>query len=97
MVDATTEQTEIDVWDAICYDLQGTCQSLDYVLEETHNRPDLQNNTEFLGYLDDTIFCCTSCDWWCEISEEASEEYADKFQELICRDCVDQQLDQDED
>lgn len=58
--------------DAVIDALQGTCQSLEHVLDE-HNALQLRDDREFLTELDSRIFCCTQCDWWCEISEQSDD------------------------
>ena len=35
--------------------------------------------------VDDEIFECTECGWWCEIDEEASADH--DLDELTCRQC----------
>lgn len=35
--------------------------------------------------VDDEIFNCTDCNWWCDISEECSEEC--DADEWVCQDC----------
>lgn len=29
----------------------------------------LEDDKEFLAELDNTLFCCECCGWWCELSE----------------------------
>lgn len=36
--------------------------------------------------VDDLVFQCTQCSWWCTIDEEASADVG--ADELICRDCA---------
>lgn len=47
---------------------------------------DLFNDLAFCSWLDQEIFMCSACGWWCEISEEASED--SDFDDLTCADCV---------
>lgn len=51
----------------VIYDLQGTCQSLQAVLE----RHGLEDTEEVTQAIDAEVFCCETCDWWCERSEES--------------------------
>jgi hypothetical protein len=74
--------TELDKWNEIIEDLRGTCKSMEEVLDN-YNREDLRDNMEFLGYLDNEIFRCDCCRWWCEISEESGVGDG----ELVCNDC----------
>lgn len=77
----------IVLWDEIISSLQGTTNSLEQVLE-SHNKEDLEDNSEFLAFLDSLIFCCSMCGWWCEISEEASEDH--NLSEFTCKECCDE-------
>lgn len=40
--------------------------------------------------LDGIAFCCSDCGWWCEISEESSEEVGRS--EFICSDCAEEDV-----
>lgn len=75
---------ELDKWNEIIEALRGSCKTLGEILN-THDREDLENDMNFLDYLDQEIFNCANCGWWCEISEESGIEDG----ELICNDCVD--------
>lgn len=46
--------------------------------EDAHN-----NSAEFNALIDDAIFCCEQCGWWCEISEQVEDENG----EWLCNDC----------
>lgn len=74
------------LWEEIIQHLNGTCQSLDEALN-TFEASDLLDYLPFLNYLDNEIFLCHECGWWCSISEEVSEDYGK--QELTCSDCCD--------
>lgn len=70
----------IVLWDKIISDLQGTTNSIP---------EDIEDNSEFLAYLDSQIFfCCSQCNWWCEILEEASNEL--NLNEFTCQECIDE-------
>jgi len=63
--------------------LRGTCDSMTTKAEDL----DLDDLDEAVtGAVDEAIFCCASCGWWCEQDEEASEEY--DLDEWTCRDCA---------
>jgi anaerobic selenocysteine-containing dehydrogenase len=79
-----------ETWDAVIDGLRGTCNSLDSECE-THGAPDLVDHMPFLEHLDQEIFACTACGWWCGIDEEVSEEIG--HDELICRDCAQEEHD----
>lgn len=75
-------QPNYELWDTIIEDLRGSCQNLDEPLEN-YDAFHLEHDMDFLNYLDDRIFCCESCGWWYEISEQS-----DKFDDrLICENC----------
>lgn len=57
------------VRDLIDY-LQGTCKSLEEGLEQMGISELTQDEH---AVLDGEIFCCDTCSWWCEASEEAEE------------------------
>jgi hypothetical protein len=63
---------ELDRWNNLIHDLQGTCNGLHSFLEQ-HNAEDLIDYMPFLEYLDQNIFLCDDCDWWCELSEMSDE------------------------
>lgn len=77
------DNTELDVWNDIIYTLNGSCDSLEHILS-LYNREDLQDNMEFLGYLDNEIFHCSCCYWWYDISEESGAIDG----ELTCNNCA---------
>lgn len=70
---------------AIVDELQGTCGSLDEVAE--YYGLDAMTTEGLTEYVDERIFCCTVCGWWCPQDEEASEDAG--LDEWTCRDCVD--------
>jgi len=63
---------ELDRWNNLIHELQGTCNELNSFLEQ-HNAEDLIDYMPFLEYLDQNIFLCDDCDWWCELSEMSDE------------------------
>lgn len=69
----------IDLWEEIIHDIQGTCNSLDSLLE--NKAPQLIDHLPFLQYLDNQIFCCEICNWWLELSEMGDNDNWE------CRDC----------
>lgn len=75
-----------DTWGKIAEALRGTCDQLSSVLEQ-HDLMELEDDAEFLEWLDGEIFRCDDCGWWCPTDEEASED-AGREGELVCRDCA---------
>ena len=55
-------------WENVIYHLNGSCNSLAETLE-AFEVPELEDNEDFLSYLDNEIFRCDSCNWWSPISE----------------------------
>lgn len=66
----------------IIHDLQGTCQSLDDALEEGEDATD----PVLCAAIDEAIFLCPGCNWWCERSEGHENPTGD---EDLCDDCFD--------
>lgn len=56
--------------------LQGTCEN---AADEIEGLTD-----DELIELDNLVFCCTGCSWWCEIGEAVESSDGD-----ICQDCAD--------
>ena len=62
--------------------LQGTCKTI------VELRPEFeaaQDDQTFCDRLDEIVFECTVCNWWCEQSEMAE----DCGNEWVCQDCAD--------
>lgn len=60
--------------------LRGTCDTAESCLTpEECEEGDPFDSREFCEILDDTIFKCETCDWWCEVGE--SDDNGN------CRDC----------
>lgn len=57
--------------------LQGTCKSIHDLGEEFE---EAQNDKIFCERLDDLVFECEVCNWWCELSEMSDIE-------MTCDDC----------
>lgn len=72
-----------DIWEKVVYQLNGSCDSLEQVLEN-NEVPELFDNDAFLEYLDNEIFRCTCCSWWCPVSETSEN---DNDGDWVCRDC----------
>ncbi len=56
----------------IAHELRGTCKHLSAILEE-NDMDGADNDLEFCRRLDAVVFCCESCEWWCEVDEMAEE------------------------
>ena len=48
-----------------------------------------ESSMEFAMFVDQQIFSCTCCGWWCEINEEASEDHG--LDEWTCLQCCEEQ------
>ena len=64
--------------------LQGSCNTLDDGLEALFNGEVAELSEEGHAILDERIFNCTECGWWCAQEENAAEE----GEEWICKDCA---------
>lgn len=53
--------------------LSGTCDSLDDALQEFNMTIDDLVIDDY-NRLDNEIFKCTTCDWWYELCEQATDE-----------------------
>ena len=67
--------------EAIIEDLKGTCRSMSDACNSYGCEFD-DLTTEELEDLDNEIFCCDTCGWWCEISDMCDDG------ENNCRDCA---------
>lgn len=76
----------------IAEELQGTCKSL-YEMLEYYDMEDLEMDSEFCARLDQEIFLCEGCGWWCEMCEMTTDE-ANDWQ---CTDCAPDEGDDDYD
>lgn len=65
--------------DSISDRIIGTCDTLDLVFEEL-GHDELRDCEQLLDMIDEQVFECQSCSWWCEISEMVDGDY-------ICQDC----------
>lgn len=63
-------------------DLQGTCNSLDTYIEEELDVGDYLCAEDYAA-IDEAIFLCTECGWWCPQDENVAED----GEEGVCRDC----------
>ena len=70
-----------DLWEKLIYQLVGTCDSLEQVLAD-NDAEQLEDHLPFLDYLDNEIFRCECCSWWCPISESSETEPTE------CTDCA---------
>lgn len=59
--------------------LQGTCKSIPELGEEFEA---LLNDDAFCARLDELVFECEECGWWCEISEMSQNK------EWTCEECA---------
>jgi len=64
--------------------IMGTCQSIDEVLAKFGYE---ELDYEAALYIDERIFCCSACEWWCEISE-MGDDWEDFTDEPACEECI---------
>lgn len=65
--------------DYVAEHLQGSCDTL-----EKHTTQEERDNPAFMAALNDIVFLCDSCSWWCEVSEQS-----DRDDDMICNECND--------
>lgn len=66
-------------WQELIDQLRGSADTP----EEVHDL--IADSAEFAEMLDNQVFQCVDCSWWCDLDEEASDEFG--RDELTCRDC----------
>tara|TARA_R110000787_G_scaffold631_2_gene2333 strand:- start:1258 stop:1482 length:225 start_codon:yes stop_codon:yes gene_type:complete len=62
--------------------LRGTCGDVFALIEERGLEAE---EDAICAAVDEAIFQCSECSWWCEIDEEVSEDFG--RDELTCRGC----------
>lgn len=81
--------TPFEMADKVADLLQGQCLlDIPQALEELEFPPEMQDDRDFLHALDNLVFLCADCGWWCEISEEADPETIGRYHDTICDDCA---------
>lgn len=77
--------TVADAARQVAKSLLGTCDAtLETTLEKLGLPPELESNSAFLYGVDELVFECTCCGWWCsqdECNEDANNQW-------ICDDCA---------
>ena len=74
---------DFDIDKLVLY-LQGTCKTTSEGINDLY--PDMEEDDlteEDVAHLDQEIFRCETCSWWCEISEMSEEDQT-------CTDCNDE-------
>lgn len=61
---------------------QGSCQGL------TEKDEKFLEEFDMFEELDNCIFMCPNCGWWCEVCEQVAGEWG----EDVCQDCAEDQL-----
>ena len=55
--------------------LQGSCKTLNEgvsdITDGVFNEDDLTKNQ--IEEIDNEIFCCSNCGWWCELSDQSED------------------------
>ena len=79
----------------IAYDLQGTCKSIDQAIcdvvdqrhtsERIYDLSEVSNWKELCAHVDNVVFECACCGWWCETGDYA--EVQDNPNGDVCSDC----------
>ncbi len=76
---------------AVAEDLQGTCRSIAQAIEcvtdgELTDEDDVVNYKDFYATIDNNVFECAECGWWCESGDYADIQ-PDPANGDICTDC----------
>lgn len=77
----------IELVEDIASELEGTCSvsnDLSNIIEEAGFNEDTLP-ISFFQAIDEKIFCCANCGWWCSSDEK---EYS-QYDEEICSQCKD--------
>lgn len=69
----------------IVADMTGTCMDVETFLQEGEDALD----PILVEAIDSEIFCCSCCEWWCELSEIATDVEGNAKD--CCTDCDDEQ------
>lgn len=69
----------------LIYALQGSCSTIAEQLEMRWELSEDDLTMENYLAIDDAIFCCSVCNWWCPASEETAT--AQGKSDLGCSDC----------
>lgn len=64
-------------------ELMGSCRSLTDLGEEFEGADNIR---AFTDRLDELVFCCEGCCWWCEIGELRNDGTDGEW---LCEDCTD--------
>lgn len=65
--------------------LQGTTLiTIEQALVQIEANPALETDQTFCGELDQLVFECNECGWWCELSEMSNRPEYD----YVCDDCA---------
>lgn len=66
-------------WEEIVSSLEGSCKSLSEALV-ANDAEHLEDDMDFLGFLDSYIFQCDWCSWWYSVGEMSEESQ-------VCNNC----------
>ena len=79
--------TPWEIAEKVAEELQGQClKDIDRLLDDLGD-PEIKDLTAFHHELDNLVFCCSDCGWWCEASEEADPDETGRPHDTICEDC----------
>ena len=66
--------------------LQGSCKTLEEAIRDSYDMSEGDLTEQDTDKIDSEIFLCSTCGWWCEISEMK----LDSSDEQICGDCCEE-------
>ncbi len=78
--------------------LQGTCQTIDNIInmyiadDDIEGVDDISNEMELCDAIDNALFECATCGWWCEAGDYAENQNNPSGD--ICSDCNEDEEDE---
>jgi len=88
-VETPVEETKVKInIDEIIEYLQGSCKSLDEAVDTFYPGLDSMDlEDEHYEAIDNALFLCEECGWWCEVGDYAMDQDMEIVGENICGDC----------
>jgi hypothetical protein len=82
----------VDVAAHVAEELRGQCQHNLLDVLERIGHPELETDQAFCDAIDQEVFLCTCCGWWCEQSEAGEDNEGGEPQ---CDECAPEEEDED--
>lgn len=76
-------RTKADMADDIADRLVDQCMiDIGQAAEETNVPEELRDDADLISLVEDRVFCCDGCGWWCSVDELNTET-----DQQLCDDC----------